>query len=176
MQHPRDTVRPSLPSLRRPRAEDGAAIWKLVRSCRPLDENSMYCNLIQCDHFADTCVLAEVHGDVVGWVSAYVMPNDPETLFFWQVAVGEQMRGLGLGALMLQSILGRDACNGVRRVQTTITSENEASWALFRKFGRLQGTSLDVQPYYTQALHFQNRHKTENLVTIPLADHMARAA
>lgn len=176
MQHPRDIVRPTLPSLRRPRASDGAAIWKLVRACRPLDENSMYCNLIQCDHFADTCVLAEVHGDVVGWISAYVMPNDPETLFVWQVAVSEQMRGAGLGALMLKAILGRDACKGVRRLQTTITSENEASWALFRKFGRLQGTTLDVQPYYTQALHFQNRHKTENLVTIPLANRFAEAA
>ncbi|NDR56815.1 diaminobutyrate acetyltransferase [Aliiruegeria sabulilitoris] len=171
-----DFVRPSLPVLRKPRAADGAAIWKLVRNCRPLDENSMYCNLIQCDHFADTCALAEVHGDVVGWVSAYVMPNDPETLFVWQVAVDEQMRGSGLGALMLQSILTRDACEDVRRLQTTITSDNEASWALFRKFGRLQGTSLDVQPYYTQALHFQNRHKTENMVTIPLARQVADAA
>ncbi|SDI95259.1 diaminobutyrate acetyltransferase [Aliiruegeria lutimaris] len=172
----RDIVRPVLPVLRKPRAADGAAIWKLVRNCRPLDENSMYCNLIQCDHFADTCVLAEVHGDVVGWVSAYVMPNDPETLFVWQVAVDEQMRGSGLGALMLQSILTRDACEDVRRLQTTITSDNEASWALFRKFGRLQGASLDVQPYYTQALHFQNRHKTENMVTISLAREVADAA
>ena len=97
MQHPRDIVRPSLPTLRKPRAEDGAAIWKLVRACRPLDENSMYCNLLQCDHFADPCVVAEVHGDVVGWISAYVMPNDPETLFVWQVAVSERMRGAGLG-------------------------------------------------------------------------------
>lgn len=176
MQHPRDLAKASIPSLRMPRAEDGAAIWELVRACKPLDENSMYCNMIQCDHFADTCVLAEVKGEVAGWVSAYVMPNDPETLFVWQVAVAEKARGMGLGALMLQAILNREACEGVQRIQTTITSDNEASWALFRKFGKLQGASLDVQPYYTQALHFQNRHKTENLVTIPLAKHMACAA
>ncbi|MDV7145332.1 diaminobutyrate acetyltransferase [Tropicimonas sp. TH_r6] len=176
MQHPRDLVRPSLPALRRPRAEDGAAIWKLIRDCAPLDENSMYCNLLQCDHFAETCVLAELDGEAVGWVSAYVMPNDPETLFVWQVAVSETMRGAGLGALMLQAILGRAACDGVRRLQTTITCENEASWALFRKFARLQDTTLNVQPYFTQALHFENRQKTENLVTIPLAQRMARAA
>ncbi len=176
MQHPRDIAAPALSSLRKPRAEDGAAIWKLVRSCQPLDENSMYCNLIQCDHFAETCVIAEVHGEVVGWVSAYVMPNDPETLFVWQVAVAEQMRGAGLGAAMLDSIIDRDVCEDVRRVQTTITSDNDGSWALFRKFARLQDTSLDMQPYFTQALHFQNRHKTENLVTIPLASRMANAA
>ncbi|MDA7430567.1 diaminobutyrate acetyltransferase [Primorskyibacter aestuariivivens] len=176
MQHPRDLARANIPSLRKPRSEDGAAIWELVRACKPLDENSMYCNLIQCDHFADTCVVAELKGEVVGWISAYVMPNDPETLFVWQVAVSEKARGMGLGTLMLKSILDRAECDDVERIQTTITSDNEASWALFRKFGKTQGTGLDVQPYYTQALHFQNRHETENLVTIPLAQSLARAA
>ncbi|KGB81422.1 2,4-diaminobutyric acid acetyltransferase [Rhodovulum sp. NI22] len=176
MHHSRDLARANIPNLRMPRAEDGAAIWELVRACKPLDENSMYCNMIQCDHFADTCVLAELKGEVVGWVSAYVMPNDPKTLFVWQVAVAENARGLGLGTLMLQAILGRDACDDVKRVQTTITSDNEASWALFRKFGKVQRAKLDVQPYYTQALHFRNRHQTENLVTIPLARDMAQAA
>jgi L-2,4-diaminobutyric acid acetyltransferase len=159
-----------------PTSADGSAIWELVRSCKPLDENSMYCNVIQCDHFAGTCVLAEIGGKPVGWVSAYVMPNDPETLFVWQVAVAEDARGLGLGTSMLQAILGRDACDDVRRVQTTITSKNEASWALFRKFGKAQGAKLDVQPYYTRAQHFQDRHKTENLVTIPLPEAFAQAA
>lgn len=176
MQHPRDIVRSSLPSLRQPTAEDGAAIWELVRSCKPLDENSMYCNTIQCDHFAETCVVAEMNGEVVGWISAYVMPNAPDTLFVWQVAVSEKARGMGLGVLMLQSITNRPACEDVMRLQTTITSENDASWALFRKFGRLQHSKLDVQPYYTQSLHFQNRHKTENLVTIKLAEDLALAA
>lgn len=176
MHHPRDLARARMPSLRVPTSTDGAAIWELVRSCKPLDENSMYCNVIQCDHFADTCVLAEISGEAAGWVSSYVMPNDPETLFVWQVAVAENARGLGLGSLMLQAILGRDVCDGVRRVQTTITSDNEASWALFRKFGKTQRSKLDVQPYYTQALHFQERHKTENLVTIPLAEAFTKAA
>ncbi len=176
MQLPRDLVRAKTPSLRMPTARDGAAIWELVRSCRPLDENSMYCNVIQCDHFAQTCVLAEIAGKTVGWVSAYVMPNDPETLFVWQVAVAKEARGLGLGTLMLKAILERNVCAGVRRVQTTITSDNEASWALFHKFGAVQGSKLTVQPYYTQALHFQERHKTENLVTIPLAEALRKAA
>lgn len=176
MQHPRDITRSRLPSLRCPTAKDGAAIWELVRACKPLDENSMYCNLLQCDHFAETCVVAELNGQVVGWVSAYVMPNEPDTLFVWQVAVSDKARGLGVGGLMLRTILNRKACEGVTRLQTTITSDNEASWALFRKFGRSQGRGLDVQPYYTQSLHFQQRHKTENLVTIKLDEVLAQAA
>ena len=176
MQYPADPMRTALPVLRQPSAKDGAEIWKLVRACKPLDENSMYCNLLQCDHFAETCVLAEISGKPVGWVSAYVMPNQPDTLFVWQVAVSSEARGRGLGALMLNDILRRTQCDDVSRLQTTITADNEASWALFRKFARLQGSKLDIEPYYTQGLHFQERHKTENLVTIPVAESLAKAA
>lgn len=176
MQHPAHPMRPELPSLRKPAAKDGAEIWKLVRACRPLDENSMYCNLLQCDHFTDTCVVAELSGEIVGWISAYVMPNEPDTLFVWQVAVSDVARGRGLGTLMLQSILNRPHCKGVSRVQTTITADNEASWALFRKFARSNRAEMDVEAYYTQALHFQERHKTEHLVTIPVARQAALAA
>ena len=91
----------------------------------------MYCNLIQCDHFRDTCVVAERDGVVLGWVSAYVMPSDPDTLFVWQVAVSAQARGMGLGTKMLADILDRDDCDEVTRLQTTITRDNEASWSLF---------------------------------------------
>lgn len=176
MQHPAHPMRVDLPTLRKPAAKDGVDIWKLVRSCRPLDENSMYCNLLQCDHFADTCVLAELAGETAGWVSAYVMPNDPNTLFVWQVAVSEIARGKGLSILMLQNILNRSQCKDVTRLQTTITADNEASWALFRKFSSHQGSKLDIAPYYTQALHFRERHKTEFMVTIPLANRAQLAA
>lgn len=176
MSHPQDLAKASMPNLRMPSSEDGAAIWELVRACKPLDENSMYCNVIQCDHFAQTCVLAEIDDKTVGWVSAYVMPNDPQTLFVWQVAVSEEARGLGLGTLMLQAILNRDVCSGVRRLQTTITADNDASWALFRKFGKVNDSKLGVQAHYTHERHFQERHKTEHLVTVPLAEAFANAA
>ncbi|GGH20801.1 diaminobutyrate acetyltransferase [Cribrihabitans marinus] len=176
MQHALELFRKPFPVLRKPDAKDGADIWELVRECKPLDENSMYCNLVQCDHFRDTCVLAELNGKTAGWVSAYVIPDDPETVFVWQVAVSEDARGTGLGSLMLRELVSRDECADVTRMQTTITSNNDASWSLFRRFARSQRTKLDVQPYYTQALHFRDRHETENMVTIKLAAEARRAA
>ncbi|CUH66877.1 L-2,4-diaminobutyric acid acetyltransferase [Thalassovita gelatinovora] len=176
MQHTRGMTGTALPALRKPDAKDGADIWELVRSCQPLDENSMYCNLIQCDHFRDTCVVAELDGETVGWVSGYILPHDPDTLFIWQVAVAEQARGMGLGAVMLQNILARDVCEDVERVQTTITGDNAASWALFRKFAGIKDAELTSQPYFTQALHFRDLHKTENMVTISLKNRMRAAA
>ena len=164
------------PRLRKPNSEDGAAIWSLVKDCAPLDENSMYCNLIQCDHFRDTCVLVEMNGDVVGWVSAYVLPDDTETLFVWQVAVSEKARGQGLGGRMLNALLDREMCADVTKVQTTITKDNEASWALFTRFADREGASIESEPHFRRDDHFNGEHATEHMVTIRLSEQTKRAA
>ncbi len=163
-------------TLRTPRATDGADVWELVRNCKPLDENSMYCNIIQCDHFAETCVVAELDGKMVGWISAYLVPSDPDTLFIWQVAVAPEARGHGVGVRMLKDILERDVTSDVERLHTTITDDNDASWALFRKFSRLNGGDLRSQSQYTKDQHFPDRHSSENLVIIELPEALARAA
>ncbi len=164
------------PVLRKPRPQDGAAVWSLVSDCKPLDENSMYCNLIQCEHFADTCVLAELDGEVVGWVSGHVPPSDPEAVFVWQVAVSARARGLGLGLRMLRALMARDACKDVSELRTTITSDNAASWALFRKFARGMGAPLASAPHFRRDEHFAGAHATEYMVTIRLAEALRRAA
>src|SRR3546814_20772399 len=64
-----------------------------------LDTNSLYCNLLQCTHFAETCVLAERDGEISGWISGYRLVHDPEAMFVWQVAVHERARGRGLGEI-----------------------------------------------------------------------------
>ena len=82
--------------IRTPAASDGAAVNELIERCKPLDENSVYCNLLQCSHFNDTCVLAEAEGEVVGFVSGYLLPKRDDRLFVWQVAVDERARGRSL--------------------------------------------------------------------------------
>jgi len=72
--------------------------------------------------------------------------------------------------------LQREVCADVKQLQTTITRDNDASWALFRKFAGNHGTKLGVQAYYTQALHFRDQHSTEHMVTIDLNKERMRAA
>lgn len=164
--------------FRQPDCGDGSDVWRLVRDCEPLDENSLYCNLIQCDHFADTCVVAERRpdGSLVGWISAYVLPDDPETLFVWQVAVDPAAQGQGIGKRMLRHLVGRDACNGIRRLKTTITSDNVASWSLFRSLGRSVGAELTHEPHFRRDVHFDGEHATEHMVTIRFREPMRAAA
>jgi len=153
--------------LRKPTAEDGSDIWRLVRACAPLDENSMYCNLIQADHFADTCVVAEMNGRVVGWISGHMIPGE-DTFFVWQVAVSAEARGMGLGRRMLNHLVARPDCRAARALKTTITRSNEASWALFRSFARQLGGELTDVPHFERDRHFDGAAATEHMVTITL--------
>ena len=152
--------------LRAPTPEDGSDVWDLIRDCRPLDENSMYCNLIQCEHFSDTCVIAELDGEVVGWVSGLIPPSEPDTLFVWQVAVGAKARGMGVARRMLEHLLARPACSEVTQLKTTITADNEASWALFNSFADRLDATLERDAHYEKEAHFGGRHDTEYMVTI----------
>ncbi|PWE32681.1 diaminobutyrate acetyltransferase [Maritimibacter sp. 55A14] len=156
---------------------DGAAIWDLIRACKPLDENSMYCNLIQCSDFAETCVIAELDGEIVGWISAYIKPSEPDTVFVWQVAVSEAARGMGVGSRMLTELFERDVCAGVTTLQTTITRSNEASWALFSRFCDRVDGDMEHEPHFTREEHFDGKAATEHMVTIDLvAEGMKKAA
>src|SRR5690625_7860946 len=96
-----------------------------------LDPNSAYCNLLQCTHFADTAVPVLQDDQLVGFVSGYLLPNQPSTLFVWQVVIAEQARGKGLAKRMLEHLLARHACPGVWHIKTTLTPNNKPTTHLF---------------------------------------------
>ncbi|HET7413823.1 MAG TPA: diaminobutyrate acetyltransferase [Pararhizobium sp.] len=152
--------------IRAPCEEDGSAIWRLVKASGTLDENSMYCNLLQCTHFASTCALAERDGEVVGWVSGYIPPDHPDRLFVWQVCVREDARGKGFGKHLIRAILDRGVCRDVTRLDTTITDDNDASWSLFRKLARSLDAGLSRSEHFEEEAHFDGHHQTEHLVSI----------
>ncbi|HEY7774854.1 MAG TPA: diaminobutyrate acetyltransferase [Marinagarivorans sp.] len=152
--------------FRKPEKADGMRVHDLIGQCPPLDPNSSYCNLLQCTHFADTCVAAERDGELVGFISGYCPPNKPNTLFVWQVAVSESARGCGLASQMLEQLLARDECRGVHYIETTITADNAGSWALFTKLSERLETQLERSTYFDKHEHFQDRHDSELLARI----------
>lgn len=147
--------------FRMPVATDGPAISGLIAACPPLDHNSAYCNLLQCTDFADSCILAELDGKPVGWVSGYRLPAAAETFFVWQVAVAPAARGQHLGGRMIEALLARAGQAGVTHLATTITEENAASWALFEGLARRWGALLEKTIRFDQEAHFAGAHVTE---------------
>lgn len=152
--------------FRAPESSDGARVNSLIASCPPLDTNSMYCNLLQCAHFAETSVAVTCEDELVGFISGYLIPDRPNTLFVWQVAVSEQARGLGLAGRMVQHILERPVCKAVTHIETTITEANDASWGLFEGVARRLKTELKRSVQFDREQHFDGSHDSELLARI----------
>lgn len=153
-------------TLRAPTTEDGAAIWELVRRCKPLDENSCYAYLILCEHFSGTCVVAEKDGEIIGFVSAYIPPRKSDVVFVWQVAVDERARGMGLAGAMLDEVIGRPACAGVRYMETTVSPGNVASETLFRKLAARRDAVCNEKTLFTGSHFGRAAHEDEVLFRI----------
>lgn len=165
-------------TFRTPTDEDGSAVWQLIQDINALDDNSMYCNLLQCTHFAETCALAEREGELLGWISGYRPPSDPDALFVWQVATHPAARGQRVASRLIHWVLDRPWNGDIVQVHSTITRTNKASWALFGSIAEAYGAELHHEPHFERERHFDGGAATEYLVRIaPLQrDRLADAA
>lgn len=152
--------------FRLPAAEEAAAIHALIDECKPLDLNSVYCYMLLTTHFAPWCVVAELDGRPVGFLSSYLKPQDPTTLFVWQVAVSPSARSLGVGRGLLEAVLARPAASAVTGMETTITPSNAASWALFRSFARRHDAGCSDKTMFCEKDFGPGEHEEERLLRI----------
>lgn len=150
---------------RTPRPEDGRAVHGLVREGGGLELNTGYAYVLLCDHFAETTVLAETDGELVGFVAAYVPPTKPEAVFVWQVGVHPKSRGLGVASSLLDALLAREACREVAFLEATVSPSNAASRRLFESFAQRHGASFTWADGYP-ATHFDGPHEPENLIRV----------
>lgn len=156
--------------FRAPSEADAAALWRIVRGSGVLDPNSPYCYMLLCRDFAATCAVAEAEGGVVGFVTAYVPPGRPDTLFVWQIGVDRGRRGAGIGRDLLEQVLARPACRGVTHLETTIAPSNRASRALFEALARDRGAQVTEVRGFGPELFPDPGHEPERRYRIgPLA-------
>lgn len=151
--------------LRAPVVADGARIWGLVVESGKLDVNSSYLYLLWCRDFAATSVVAEVGGELGGFVIGYRRPAAPDTYFLWQVAVRPSHRGRGLGGRMMDGLLSQQVAEGVRWLEATVTPDNEASQRLFQAFADRWGATLERSVLFAAA-DFPDAHEPESLLRI----------
>ncbi|MDO3386346.1 diaminobutyrate acetyltransferase [Gilvimarinus sp. SDUM040013] len=157
-------------TFRHPTAEDGRFVHALVAANPPLDPNSLYCNLLQCSHFAKTAMAAfkvtEDGEQMVGFVSGYIPPEQPHVLFVWQLLVDKAGRGKGLAKRLVKAQLGGEACKVVTHIHTTITPDNDASWGVFKSLAKEWDAPLSSGVYFDKETHFGGEHDSEHLLEI----------
>lgn len=152
--------------IRCPEPTDGWRVHRLIEHCKPLDSNSIYCNLLQCTHFADTCAIAEDSEGILAWISAYIEASKPDTLFVWQIAVAERARGQGLGKQLLRTLWARPLIRELGFLETTITESNQVSWRLFQSFASELKAPIETAMFFDEKIHFHGLHASEILLRI----------
>lgn len=152
-------------ALRPPTIADGTQLWQLAKDTKVLDVNSSYSYLLWCRDFADTTIVAESDGRVVGFVTGFRRQSAPNTLFVWQVAVDESQRGKGVGRAMLDTLLDNLAPQGVSLLETTVSPDNPASIAMFTSLARRRNTTITKQQLF-KADDFPDAHEAEDLYIV----------
>lgn len=152
---------------RAPRPADGVAVHRLVREGGGLEPNTGYAYVLLCDHFASTTTLAvdAEDGALLGFVGAYLVPERPDTAFVWQVGVARRARGRGVASRLLDALLARDACRGVRFLEATVAPSNAASRRLFESFAERHRAPFAWSDGYAPSL-FEGSHEREQLIRI----------
>ncbi|MEV6251565.1 diaminobutyrate acetyltransferase [Streptomyces sp. NPDC051742] len=151
-----------------PTIADGADLWRIARGSGELDLNSPYSYLLWCRDFADTTAVArDPSGRPIGFVTGYLRPDAPGTLFVWQVAVEGSHRGSGVAGALLDALSARVAAeHGVSRVEATVTPGNLASDRLFRSYARRHGADLTQEVLFPSATFPSSGHESEVLYSI----------
>ena len=155
--------------IRKPQANDGYNIHQLIANSPPLDLNSVYSYYLLSEHFRDSCVVAESQGKVVGFLSAYRPPQNPQTLFVWQLVVSRALRGKRVAWRMLESLLNRYERDELRQVEATVNPSNTTSRRLFERLATEHGTTLEEETFLEPAAFGPGAgHESEILLRIPL--------
>ena len=145
----KDNGRPNL-RFGPPGIDDGILLWQLARDSAALDVNSRYSYLLWCRDFAASSVTVRDGSRLAGFITGFIRPQAPDTLFVWQVAVADSHRRRGLARRMLDHLVTRLAPGGVNYVEATVTPDNTPSTRLFTSFATAHGANLTRDELFSE--------------------------
>jgi L-2,4-diaminobutyric acid acetyltransferase len=152
--------------VRRPRPSDGNAVWELVRRAESLERGGQHALPPLVQHFADTSLVAEVEGRLVGFVGGYRPPTNRPSLFIWQIDVEPALHRQGLGTALLHALIQCPGCAGVEYLEATVGSSNLAAKRLFEGFARDLDATCELIADSSSNLLESMQHKREDLLRI----------
>lgn len=157
-------------TVRSTTAADGAVMQHIVRAGGVLEDNSRYAYVVMADLHGQTCAVAELDGEPLGFVLGFRIPARPHSLFVWQVGVLPLGRGRGLATQMIRAILDRHP--DLHTVEATVAPSNTASRALFTGLATKMCAPCAILPCYTgDALSADGSHEPEERFVVGPISH-----
>jgi L-2,4-diaminobutyric acid acetyltransferase len=159
------TVANKKAAFRAPVPEDGPAVWKLVENTPGLDSNSIYYYSLWFRDFADGSLIATVDDEIVGFLTGYRRPDEPETYFVWQTAVNPRHGIPFLGVKLFQAAADQQVAHGARYVEATVSAENKAILMVLKQFAKKHSAHIETRVLFPGSL-FPDSHHDEVLYRI----------
>lgn len=162
-----DTVNPTRVDIRNPILSDTAKVAHIALDEEGLDKNSHYMYALMCSHFSATSVVAVIDQEIRGFAFGYRMPDAPDTLFVWQIAVRRVYRGRGVAGRLLTWLLDQPGMEDVKTVAATAAPSNSASIKMFSKLAaEINADICWSEDYFSPATGLEADHPSESMVRI----------
>src|SRR5690625_7497 len=155
--------------FREPTEDDGSEMFRIVKESKVLDVNSSYSYLMWSKFFNKTSIIAET-GDreVIGFVSGFIQPDSPDTLFVWQVAVDKKQRGKGLATKLIEQLLLQLEDEDVTYLEATVTPSNIPSIKLFKGIAKKNQVNCTIFECFSEDQFPNPSHEPEMTYRIGL--------
>lgn len=159
------SLKQARPEFQTAREEDFLMIQRFVARCPPLEGYPPHVFKILLRYFRNTCFVAKIDREVLGWVLGFISQVHDATYFLWQIGIGPALQGKGVGGELLAYVEDEVEKKGCKRIEVTIDPENIPSQKLFEKKGyqnisEQKGKTVKVEDnlalknYYGPARHF----------------------
>jgi L-2,4-diaminobutyric acid acetyltransferase len=157
-------------AFRVPTPADGHVVWKMVNSDKNLDTNSAHYYVTWFRDFAYTSVVATVAEEIVGFLTGYRRPEQPDTYFVWQTATKPGHGIPDLGPTIFDHAAKRQVRTGARFIETTVTVDDEPTVMNLKTFADARSTQIEHHILFPSNA-FPGDHHDEVLYRIgPLTD------
>ncbi len=136
-------------------------MYQLVKESKVLDVNSPYSYLMWGKYFNKTSIIVEKDNEMIGFITGFLQPKTPDTLFIWQIAVDPAYRGKGFASALIKNLLRRLESNGVRFLEATVTPSNLPSNNLFKRIAKCYEVNCEISKCFSKEQFPEPSHEDE---------------